>query len=325
MEYIIVVNPQANRIRANPFLLRKILSQFHTRATEIFYAKSIASLHARLNLYRKENDLSNTTICIVGGDGTFKQILEWTIQLPIEERPALMPVGGGQFNFMTKYVGFKSGNPIKNLTRVFSPKTTLGKKSWRPIMIHDSYSDTKRYGAVIANGVVNDVVDWYNQNGKGDLRHVLQLISAVLIDYTKSSLLKKEGRVRLIEGELTVDGFKIPSKRFAGITVGAVDEFVTTCRPFHKPIEDNLCGVITYWGDLGKLALATPVIWFGKKVPFITKQMINTNVKTVILSTTDARMVIDGDYFTWPVPNGDNQIRTFTITRGPEITLLHAI
>lgn len=325
MEYIIVVNPQANRIRTNPLLLREILSRFHAYAAEIFYAKSIASLHARLNLYRGENDLSKATICIVGGDGTFKQILEWTIQLPIEEQPALMPVGGGQFNFMTRYVGFKSGDPIKNLSRLFSSESQTQQKCWRPIQVHDSFSETYRHGAVVANGVVTDTVEWYAQNGKGNYIHLISLITSVLVDYAKNVLMGKEGRVRQINGVLIADDTRIEANRFAGIAIGAVDEFIKTCRPFHKPILDDQCGTIAYWGHLGKLALATPAIWFGKKVPFIMPTMMNTNVKEIVFRTDEHKMVIDGDCFSWPKPKGEKPIRTFTFTRGPEITLLHVM
>ncbi len=321
MKYVIVVNPQASQVRKNPDMIREILNRF-MRHAQIVQSSTVSLLHHELSRIRHETDFSKVTLCIVGGDGTFKQLLDWVIDLPKSERPVLMPVGGGQFNFMTLHVGFRSGNPIRNLSKLFRHPRLCYARLWQPIAVHDSLTNTKHHGAVMANGVVSDFTELYEKNGKGNMIGVTRLVGSVVLAHAKTLLLGTRGHVNHTQGKLSIDHHAVAPDNEASIIVGAVDQFIPFCHPFHKKIETNRCAVIAYWGGLTALAASIPPFWTGSISPLTDLHTCNTNADCIRLNTKDDRMIIDGDFFRWPTPKDSKPNRTFTITRGPEVTLL---
>ncbi len=323
MRHLILINPDAKQFRSNPGLRREIFLMFH-RTTDIMITDSVSDLYDRFAKLAIDPKLPETTIYAAGGDGTVNQIMNWILNLPEHLRPLLLAVGGGQFNFMAKECGFSSGNPMRNLKRVFSNTIRLQEKQWRPIEIHDSFTDTKRYGGVVANGAVCDVMKWYEKEGKGDLKGVIRITAKACIDSAFMTLIGGQGRVRPTKGTITLDGKPIPKIRFPSMMVGAVNEMLPFCRPFCGPIPDDLCGTVTYFGTLPGLTLNAPFIYFGSHFPLGNTPILNRHTHKVTLKTNNREMLLDGDLLEWPMAEHSDQERTFTISRGPSITLLSA-
>ena len=322
VKYVIVVNPQANQVRKNPDMIREILNRF-TRYAQIIQSSTVDLLHRELSKIRLEADFSKVTLCIVGGDGTFKQMLDWVIDLPEMERPILMPVGGGQFNFMTRHVGFTSGNPIRNLSKLFRYQKSFEPRIWQPVAVHDSLSNSRHHGAVVANGIVCEFTELYERDGKGDMAGVTRLVGAVILGQLKTLVSDSRGYVNHTLGKLSVDQHTVAPSNEASIVIGAVNQFLPFCHPFREKIEADRCAVIAYWGSLTALALSIPPFWTGSISPLTDLNVCNTNADLIVLSTKDARMTIDGDFFHWPTPKDSNPERTFTIKRGPGVALLY--
>ncbi len=324
MKFIVVINPQANQVRRNPELIKTIVDQF-ARYAQIIHPQTIPALHDALLTIRRHTNFSQVVLCIVGGDGTCKQMIDWIIKLPEAERPILLLVGGGQFNFMTKHVGFTSGNPVRNLSRLFSRSDAFVVRRWRPIAVHDSLTNSTHHGAVMANGVVSDTIELYEKNGKGGMIDVMKLVAIVCSSHVQSMLGTAKSRVNHTKGLVLIDDLPITFRNQSTLFVGAVNHFLPLCHPFREPIEPNRCGTFAYWGELSPIAMSIPSLWTGTISPLTDRWTHNANADRITLITRDARMIIDGDFFSWPTPEGSKQDRTFTISRGPEISLLYAM
>ncbi|OGL97842.1 hypothetical protein A2318_03315 [Candidatus Uhrbacteria bacterium RIFOXYB2_FULL_45_11] len=324
MNQIIVMNPFARHLRKDKTLRSRLLALVH-RKTAIIETQTVQALIETLEqLSVTHTSLKNVAVYIIGGDGTFNQVLNWVMTLPQENRPLLMPVGGGQFNFMTKFVGLKSTDPSVNLAEIFSGRIHTETKSWRPVCVTDSYTHEKRYGAVIGNGILCDFVEWYEEMGKGDLLDVLKLIGIVISDFGKNMLRGRHGRIKPIQGTLFVDGVKLPCTEYAAIMAATVPEFMPTCKPFRAPTVPNAFSTYAYWGNFTPLALSVPFIWRGLKSPLTDPCAVNTNAQEIRIHTTDPRLLIDGDIHLWQSKKQPHA-RTLTFTHGPEIQLLHAV
>lgn len=296
------------------------------RRSKIIETQTVAGLIEALEqLAKSRKTLSNVTVYVVGGDGTFNQVLNWTLSQPIEKRPNLIPVGGGQFNFMCKFVGLKSTDPSKNLAEIFSGRIQLEAKSWRPVCVEDSLSGERRYGAVIGNGILCDFVEWYEEVGKGDLLDVLKLIAAVIADFGKNMIHGRHGRIKPISGSISIDGTSLSCTEYAAFMTATVPEFMPGCRPFLKTPNNDSFPMYAYWGNFAALAASVPMIWRGWASPLTDLHTFNDEAKHVEIKTKDPRILIDGDLIILPTPVGDHPKRTLTITYGPEIQLLHAV
>lgn len=316
---IFVINPFAKQVRTDKTLRARLKSLVY-RETTLVEPTSVNQLIEILNSQSK--DLSHVTIYIVGGDGTFNQILNWIMTLPPKHRPSLMPVGGGQFNFMARYIGLKNRDPSINLVEVFSGRIDPKPELWRPVQIHDSYTNTNKYSAVVANGLVCSFVKWYEERGKGGVLDVLQLVVIAGTEYIGGMISGHESRISKTSGTISIDNKTLESSKFGGIVVGAVSEFMPTCKPFRSNLTPNTCGTIAYWGEIAVLPFASPTIWFGKSSILTEKHMFNGVSERIEFITSDAKMLLDGDLFEWDNPN---ITRTFTFSRGPEVTLLRAM
>ena len=238
-----------------------------------------------------------------------------------------MPVGGGQFNFMAKFCGCKDANPLKNLGAVFAKHPFVNLVGWRPVRIHDSLSDATKYGAVVSNGVVAEVTKWYVENGKGSVTGVAKTIALASLDSAFFTMMGTGGRVRRTSGRLTFDpntprALTLPTERYPCMMIGAVDQLLSTCRPFKKPIPYHLCGAMAYWGPFQRLVPSIPAIWLGKPSPLSDPFMVNRHSEVIELVTHDRQMLLDGEIINWPIVEHSMKERTFTISRGPAVTLL---
>ncbi len=326
MEPIVVMNQFAREMRNDKTLRARLLTILHRKST-IIEAGTVDGLIETLEqLSQRHVSLSNVTVYVVGGDGTFNQVLNWVLTQPAEMRPMLMPVGGGQFNFMRKYVGLKSTDPAKNLAEIYSGRIRLEARTWRPVCIEDSLSGERYYGAVIGNGILSDFVECYEESGKGDVLRVVKLIGDITADFFKNSIHGRHGRVKPRKGTMVVDGKRLGFEEYAAFMAATVPEFMPTCRPFHKAPGANTFPLYVYWGDFGPLAASIPMIWYGWASPLTDLNSFNDEANHVTIKTKDPRLLVDGDIRHWKTPAGENPPeRTLTLTYGPEIKLLHAV
>lgn len=321
------MNQYARSLRVDKTLRARLISIIRRRKRTIIEAQTVAGVIEALELIAKsEKSLTNTKVYVVGGDGTFNQMLNWALTQPVEKRPKLIPVGGGQFNFMCKFVGLKSTDPAVNLAAIDSGRVTLKARVWRPVCVTDSLSGERRYGAVIGNGILCDFVEWYEEAGKGDLIDVLKLIGTVIADFGKNMVQGQHGRIKPIQGKVTVDGNRFSFDQYAAFMAATVPEFLPKCRPFLKTPGVDSFPLYIYWGNFAALAASVPMIWNGWASPLTDLHTFNDNAKRVEIRTKDPRLLLDGDLHKWPTPIGDTlPLRTLTVTYGPEIQLLYAV
>ncbi len=317
---VIVVNPHAKRLRENDRIKRKIHEKFADRA-------HIIDADERHDVIFKLNELNVRgatieTIFIVGGDGTFSHILNWVTQFPIDAQPAIISVGGGQFCYMTRFHGLPSRDPVKNLTRIFEGKLRLRQEQWEPLCVTDSLTHERRYAAVVANGVVCDIVQWYEDVGKGGIFTVLRIILMAILSVMSNWIRRMVGRIHLLEGRLNLGSFRIKPKAYAGMALSMIPELLASCRPFKGRRNPYQFYAIAYWGGLRRLAIAAPFIWFGH-APFWTRRAtFNDTVRDAQVETTDPRLLLDGDLFVWPGSTRQSrQPRVLTITAGHQIPI----
>jgi hypothetical protein len=317
---VIVVNPHAKRLRANLRIKEKIHARFASYAT-IIDADDRHDVIGELNTLRDRELID--VIYVVGGDGTFSHILNWITELPVAEQPSLMCVGGGQFCYMCRFHGFRSKNPVKNLTQIFSAKLRLLQKEWQPLCVTDSLTQHRRHAAVIANGVVSDILKWYEDAGKGGILTILRIILMAILSITSDWLRRVIGRINLLHGTLSIGTSFIRPKAYAGVTFSAIPKLLASCRPFHGRRNPYQFYAIAYWGGLRRLALAAPFIWFGITPFWIKRFTFNNTVQRAVVETDDPRLLLDGDLFVLPGSGKhDRADRHLTITTGAPITIL---
>lgn len=321
------MNQYARSLRVDKTLRARLISIIRRRKRTIVEADTVADVIEALELIAKsQKSLTNTKVYVVGGDGTFNQMLNWALTQPVEKRPKLIPVGGGQFNFMCKFVGLKSTDPAVNLAAIDSGRVTLKAKAWRPVCVTDSLSGERRYGAVIGNGILCDFVEWYEEAGKGDLFDVLKLIGTVIGDFAKNMIQGRHGRIKPIDGKVAIDGNMLGFDQYAAFMAATVPEFLPKCRPFLKSPGTDSFPLYVYWGNFAALAASVPMIWNGWASPLTDLHTFNDNAKRVEIKTKDPRLLLDGDLHKWPTPMDDAlPLRTLTLTYGPEIQLLYAV
>lgn len=316
---VIVVNPEAKKLRKNRRIRRIVRDRFTRHAHIIDVQGADKVVHALDALStRSQIDI----IYVVGGDGTFNNVLNWIASIPSEKKPALISVGGGQFCYMTKFHDLPSKDPIKNLQLIFSNKIKLKWQNWKPICVHDSLTQKQRYAAVVAGGVVSDMLEWYESVGKGGFLKVIWLIILAALSVASDTIRLWHKRIKMTEGELILGATASRSKTFTGFAFSTIPMLLARCRPFRGIPNQYEFYAAGYWGGLRALALAAPFVWFGRMPFWIRSASFNNPIRSTTIKTTDPRLVMDGDVFRWPGTAEKNDQRTLTLTIGEIITLL---
>jgi len=289
---VIVVNPLATRLRKNRRIRNQIHTQFDQCATIIDEDATrrvlsvLDGLAARETIHR---------IFIVGGDGTFNDILNWIVQQPLREQPAMMSVGGGQFCYMARYHGFSSSDPIKNLKGLFDGSIATTIQPWRPLYVQNTTSGENFHAAVLANGVVSDVQKWYEANGKGGRLKVLWISCLAALSVSSQWLRRVIGRIKGASGTVSLDGKREGYTFYAGVVMSAIPELMASCRPFHGKATEKTFYTLTYWGGLMSLVFAAPFLWFGKTPFWVQSSIKNHPVLRAEFTTNDDELLVDGD------------------------------
>lgn len=312
MRQILVLNSQAKQLqkkrKIRPNILRQFADHFHI-IDEAQASRMIESLDQRQQHHAIES------VYIVGGDGTYNLVLNWVMQQPVNRRPSLVSVGGGEFCYMTGFHGFNSRNPVKNLTQIISGRVQLIKKKWAPVRMVDSATHTVRHAAVFANGIICDILEWYEHVGKGGLMSVARVVTGAILSVVSETIRRLSGRIKLLEGHMQLGDKVLAPKEYAGFTFAAVPELMTTCRPFRGTPCHPEFAAITYWGSLKRLAISTPFIWFGGMPPWLRDTIFNRPILQAVVTTTDSRLVIDGDLVVLnSIKPGEKRVLTFTAT-----------
>ena len=318
---VIVVNPLATRLRKNRRIRRQIHELFEDRAIIIDEDATRQVITVLDGLATRE---TIKRIFVVGGDGTFNDILNWIVHQPVDQQPAMMSVGGGQFCYMARYHGFSSSNPVKNLKGLFDGRLTTTIQMWRPLALHNICSGETFCAALVANGVVSDVQRWYQSVGKGGLFTVLRIICLAGLSVSSEWLRRVIGRIKGASGTVSLDGKREGYTFYAGVVMSAIPELMSSCRPFHGKLIDRKFYTLTYWGGLKRLVCAAPFLWFGR-TPFWIKDVIqNHPVLRAEFTTNDDELLVDGDLHRLVVnirekKNPRHQVR---IRAGPCLPLL---
>lgn len=310
---VILVNPQAKRLRENGDIGKLIQAKYSSVATVICPENSGIAV---AKLCELESVYGISEIYVVGGDGTFNRVMNWTIRRP-KNRPVIMSVGGGEMCYFARAQGLTSSDPLKNLEEIFSGVLSLEKTSWRPVKITNAQTKDFRYAGIIANGVVSDFVEWYENVGKGDFRKVIWMIFigalSVLFDFVR----KAHGRLSHAEGKLSLNHTPFATRHLAFIS-STINEILPTCRPFRGKIDGVNFFNITDARGFKRLALSVPFIWFGKYPHSPRSRFYNHPIAALHYTTIDARFVIDGDLVDWSAKDSEC---LFSIIKGPEVTL----
>lgn len=326
MEHIVVMNPFARRLRTEKGLLAKLRRIVGRSPAYIIDAASPEAMLEMLERTQETHQLSSTMIIIVGGDGTYKQVYTWTCKLPESDRPCLLPIGGGQFNFMARHVGWKSADPALNLSHLYTDRVHISVIPWRGIQLHDSISDQMVYGAVIGNGVLCDGVQAYNDSGKGDLFSVMKMVIDLVTNFFANTFQGTEGNAKMVNpGLVYIDGKELLCNEHAAFMASVVAEFMPTCRPFHQNITSQQFMMMVYHGRLHHLVMSIPDLWFGRKSFYTKRHTFNGLGRLVRVEVKDPRLIVDGELIILHTPTGIDPMRTLTLSYGPTIRLAHIV
>ena len=320
---VIVINPCATRIVKNPWIVKKIQHRYGDRAriiVEDMKKTAIAALDA----------LSKTMyidrIYIVGGDGTFNDVLNWVTHRPRGEQPALMLVGGGQFCYMAQFHGLPSKHPLVNLDHLFEKRIRTEHRPWRPLRVHDEMTGERFDAALIANGIINDIVRWYEDTGKGGTLALAGLIWRASLSVISEGMRRRIGRIHQPRGYVKMDERIMEHKAYSGVVMSAIPELAASCRPFQGTLTDGSFYALSYWGNLLRLARSSLSFWRGKTPKWAEPFVFNQPASDAILATDEDTLVVDGDLRRLTDgPSNDTCKHLFNVCAGNPIRLVMVI
>lgn len=326
---VILVNPTAASLRARPDRIKRIRELCEGWAHVVVSASARDGKRQLEVLDRKERI---QLIVVAGGDGTFHMALNWAMRQPADRRPALCSVGGGQFCYMMRFCGFRSRDPVKNI-EIVRRCASVREESWRPLVVHDSLTRSKRYGAVFGTGLLPDFIRWYNADGKGGIAKVTWLIvlAALSLAWRPRWMERAVPRFGQAFGQVTFDAFVVPRQEYTAVLVGAMNEFLPKCTPFRGQPSESQCYAAGYWGSLILLASGIVPLWFGRVAPWLASAMHNAPSNVVTITTREQTIMMDGDVIQPDDPSLNGQgshnppVRTFTIMRASPIGMMRRI
>src|SRR3989338_8035209 len=240
---------------------------------------------------------------VAGGDGTFRDVMNWLIKQGMYKDCKLTYLGGGEFCYMRKFFHLPSADPLKNLLQIFFGTLNSQHIFWRPVQVTDLATQHVQYCSVFANGVIYDIIRWYEEKGKGSVFKVLLIILSSIFCVLFERIRQWHGRLFSVRANIEMDGRKIPPQEYLSIVIAAVPEFMMWCRPFQKNAWFFQTFNLMYWGSFVKLACSIPWVYFGKCPYWLQGVYFNDVIRKTIIHTSDARVSMDGDTIDWPEHN----------------------
>jgi len=322
---VLVMNPNARRLKS--YKKRDRIIELIRQSGQKFEIISVSGKQMMFNALKSACQIQTVTqIYVAGGDGTFRDVMDWLIKQGMSRDIKLTYLGGGEFCYMRKFFHLPSSDPLKNLRKIFSGRLTPQQTRWRPIEVYDTKTQHRQYGSVFANGVVSDFLRWYEDKGKGNVLAVLWLLFSSVFCVLSERFRTWHGRLNITTGQITLDDYKQETRPYISLVVGAVPELMMWCRPFSGQIQQpHQTSNIVYWGSFLRLACSIPFIYFGKTPPWLHKEYFNGSVEHTILETVDVSISIDGDRLEWPQCDSTGRVVTehrFEMKRGPDLQLI---
>ena len=321
---VLVMNPNAKRLKCDK--KRRQMMELIRQSGQEFEVICVSGKQTMFDtLKRACETLTVTEIYVAGGDGTFRDVMDWLIKQGMHQDIKLTYLGGGEFCYMRKFFHLPSPDPLKNLRQIFNGKLRSQETIWRPIEVYDAKTQHRQYCSVFANGIIFDFLRWYEDKGKGSVFAVLWLLFSSVICVLSERFRKWHGRLDTTTGQVTLDGRTQDTQQYMSLVVGAVPELMMWCRPFCGQVQPHQTSNILYWGSFLRLACSIPFIYFGKTPPWLDKEYVNESVEETILATVDVSLSMDGDTIEWPHTDliGCEVIEhCFEMKRGPELHLI---
>ena len=304
---VVLVNPQSTQFRRERRKLERLKSVCHGHA-HVIDCEGPEKMLQELDQVAATGRLK--FLFVAGGDHLFHRALNWSIQLPRHKRPYLISPGGGQFTYVCKFQGFPHNDPVYNLNDLFIGKMQLrGYHDWQPIRIDDYTMQKTHYAALVANGVICDVIEWYEQYGKGGIHKVAAIIGGSILSVLSDTIRRWHGRLKPVHGSLELGDVVSPTDQHLAFMFSSLPELVTWCTPFQGVRAPNHFFAAAYWGGYKRLASMTPFIWMGHTAPWAADTLFNKPIEqATVTMTTDNRLVLDGDVERLPQRDGVHRL-----------------
>lgn len=315
MRTVILINSNAARVRRAPKLIEQIRDA--CPGARVIATSSVGAVeNALADLAEDPPD----RLLTVGGDGTFRLAIDWVRTLRFPGKVSIASVGGGQFCYMTRYSGFPSVDPLRNLRAIWRGSVRLEQRLWSPIEVRDVASGLRYHAAVYCDGVIAQFIERYDREGKGSIGAVVRMLWGLVCEVALGRGSPPRGFAP-VPGYLAFDRRRADASMYVGCMVGSINRFLPLLTPFvGTPLPEQVFA-LAYWGSYASLAPAIPFIWFGIPVPWMRMSMYNAPAHEVHVRARQSQIVLDGDLVALP---GSGE-RTLTIRLAEPIVLLHAL
>jgi len=314
----LVLNTVASQLRDNPSLVREI-ERIVPDSVRVVLTSNDRSTQ---NLLNGLGTLGVHRVYVVGGGGTFRTVLNWLMAQPTDERPTLVPLGGGNDCLMTTHVGFSSIDPLQNIKLLFEDKVEIQEFFWRPLKVEILEEESVLYCTVFGSGLLHGFFRWIKLgHHKSRLPIFGQILKVAFLAFAVGK--DSDGVLSQTFGDVQIDSGSIPSRSYLGLLASAVPQLPLKARPFRGKIHDGQFGSVAYWGTYRTLSLIWPFVWFGLVPPFTLGQLISKPSSRIIITTDDNHYSVDGGPVTvnCKVALINGGVVTFVITSGDSIML----
>ncbi|MFH1711804.1 MAG: diacylglycerol kinase family protein [Patescibacteria group bacterium] len=316
---LVIINRRGTRLRHDPKLAKKTRSVLP--GTVI-----VLETESEEETLRKLGEISEglrvDIVIVIGGDGTFRTVLNWVLSLPFSDRPKIIPVGGGHICYMAAFAGFWPRDPLRGLVYVLNQECRMKSIAWNPVRVSVN-GEKLCYCAVFATGFLYDFLKWMEDDEK---KHVLEVAWMIL----KSALIafffspEKVGPLGQTHGLIKLNTWVVPSFKHTAVLASTVPRLSLGTRPFLGQRSKGQIWCVAFWGSLRALTTLAPFVWLGM-VPFWVRSSISNQPRDrVHITTSDPRYMIDGccKVVVHSGPEVDHSVNKFELVEGPEVKLL---
>ena len=324
MKVGIILNLNASRVRLGFFSksrIERILGSPSGSGKNNFYVFEAKNLTEFQSILQYLKDEKVDVISLVGGDGSFKYLLDNISLFWKDENdfPMIIPIKGGSMNVLHKNVFPKQSagsvfTKIKYFLNDFdSPKNLPPSfiKPLRSIMIISDKIEGGMYGFMFGCGVVWKSMLRYYQMGTGP-KKAMELIGAVIAGF----VLREKSAIEIAKPvwcNIKIDGEKYPYSKMLAAVASSFKKLVLFTKPF----------VAERWKDGFYFLAVSEDAWFcirnfkgiatGKK----NLQKSFNNVASEVEMSFEGGFTVDGEVYGKP-----KSISQVKITQGIMVKFL---